>query len=601
MLSVVSPYPQFFDLTGLPLDGGKIYIGTAGLNPLAEANRITIYQDKDGTQPLAQPLRTQAGYIVSGSSPIRVYPSADDFSIAIYDKKGRLVVYEKSATSLANIQENLARADGGLYVGFAQEGDGAVVTNMRDQMRGQPKLISNYLSLAAAFTLLGGGTALGYGLPRVFLDLQGQSVDIGSGDLYWPLNVRLMNGDVRSTTGGRLILCSPYVRNPGLRAKEAYWPYMIGSGCDRVSFNCLTIISGLLRGVFRDSLWEQEHSHLVLVNSNGLWTEYNQFPGCEFAAQGGSQAILLDGNLSGTSPYSVGAGAGTADGSFGYNMFPQCKLDSTAPKVGMQIDGGGVLYGSLLQFRGYARGAGGAMIYLPTGAYYNRIGYSNFDIAAESFGTAANIVSVESAAQLWYNTGSIRSASPEMTFNNGAGADLRANNLFVEGPVLQDSAGNPVFNGGTQPTIIFDNLNRRRGVQPMFRAHRSADDTFPSGTTKQISMDAIDADTDSSAYTGGGFSPKFAGWYRVTGKVRVQATGTASACSLELRLNGVAISINGFGALGASMERDIDELLFLNGTTDVVTLHVLATDAAGPPTIIGSSTATSIAANFVRA
>ena len=33
MLSIASPFPQFFDLDGSPLDAGNVYIGIAGDNP----------------------------------------------------------------------------------------------------------------------------------------------------------------------------------------------------------------------------------------------------------------------------------------------------------------------------------------------------------------------------------------------------------------------------------------------------------------------------------------------------------------------------------------------------------------------------------------
>ena len=54
-----APYP-YFSFEGTALDGGKIYVGAANLDP--RTNPITVYQDAADTITWAQPLRTVAGY-----------------------------------------------------------------------------------------------------------------------------------------------------------------------------------------------------------------------------------------------------------------------------------------------------------------------------------------------------------------------------------------------------------------------------------------------------------------------------------------------------------------------------------------------------------
>lgn len=513
------------------------------------------------------------------------------------------------ASDNPGLQGLLAEPTGASRLGFIQAGDGAVATTVQTQLRGQTKLISNYLSLAVAFWVLGGGAALGYGMDPVVIDLQNQAVDIGSGELFRPINITLINGEVKSTTGGQIEFASPYVKDNVTRPRDAYYPWMAGNGARNVRFNCRTIFSCLIRGVFESCYWQDQYSHAVFVNSDLSWTEDNKFLFCEFAAKAGQEAILIDGNVLGTSLYSVGAGPGpvwdpgTPDGSFGYNIFEGCKIDSTAPKVGVRLLGGAVLYNAKLGFHGYARDNDGGIFYFPADANPARIAYCNFDISCESFGAAANIISQEAGSQLWYNYGSIRSASPEMKFYQAEpGQDNRANNISVIGAVLEDSGGNVVFNGATVQSTVFANLTRRRSIQPKFRAHRSASVSFTSNTTVQISMDAIDADTASDmgrpSASGGGFNPKFEGWYSVAGKLRLATAGATRDCGLELRLNGVVISSVLFGARDPTMERQISETLKLNGTTDLVTLHAFGFDNAGPPQIVGGSVATSICANF---
>jgi hypothetical protein len=80
---VHSPYPQFFDLAGKPIDGGYIYYGVAGQAP--ESNPITVYWDAAATIPATQPIRTIAGYPARSGAPANIFVNSE-YSVLIKDK-----------------------------------------------------------------------------------------------------------------------------------------------------------------------------------------------------------------------------------------------------------------------------------------------------------------------------------------------------------------------------------------------------------------------------------------------------------------------------------------------------------------------------------
>lgn len=116
-LAITSPLPQFFDLDGEPLQGGRLYFGEVGQNP--ETDPVTVYWDAAATQPVAQPVPTVNGYIVRGSStggmPTLVYAAAA-FSLTVRDRRGQLVLYVPDSSNISNDQTlleliNALRAD----------------------------------------------------------------------------------------------------------------------------------------------------------------------------------------------------------------------------------------------------------------------------------------------------------------------------------------------------------------------------------------------------------------------------------------------------------------------------------------------------------
>ncbi len=106
MYAITSPVPQFFDISGDPLDAGKIYIGVAGSNPLTSP--VSVYWDDAGTQPAAQPIRTVSGYPARNGKPARVYVATDDFSMTVMTRADVVVTTDLSVLSSATLRVDLA-------------------------------------------------------------------------------------------------------------------------------------------------------------------------------------------------------------------------------------------------------------------------------------------------------------------------------------------------------------------------------------------------------------------------------------------------------------------------------------------------------------
>lgn len=132
-LQIASPFQQFFDRDGSPLDNGFVYVGTANLNP--ETNPLTVYFDDALTIPAAQPLRTSNGYIMRNGSPARLYTSQENFSLTVREKNGVLVYTVADATSLSNLQTQLAAGSGSSMVGYNQGGIGAVDRTVQSRLQ----------------------------------------------------------------------------------------------------------------------------------------------------------------------------------------------------------------------------------------------------------------------------------------------------------------------------------------------------------------------------------------------------------------------------------------------------------------------------------
>ncbi len=97
--SVLAPYPLFTDRSGVPLTGGRIYVGTAGANPIT--NAISAYFDADLSIPAAQPVRTAGGYPLNTGSPAKLYVDAEEYSMVVQDAAGSTIYSSLNASLLS--------------------------------------------------------------------------------------------------------------------------------------------------------------------------------------------------------------------------------------------------------------------------------------------------------------------------------------------------------------------------------------------------------------------------------------------------------------------------------------------------------------------
>jgi hypothetical protein len=133
MTEIVSPFAQFFDVSGAPLNNGAIYIGTGSLD--AQSNPIPVYWDNALTIPALQPIRTLNGYIVRNGTPARIFCNADNFSMTVKTNTGRAVWSIQDATSDKSLLEILSQPDGASLIGFTQANTGTPARTVQDKLR----------------------------------------------------------------------------------------------------------------------------------------------------------------------------------------------------------------------------------------------------------------------------------------------------------------------------------------------------------------------------------------------------------------------------------------------------------------------------------
>lgn len=105
MQRLTNPIPIWIDGRGALVDAGYIYVGEADTDPEVEGNQLDLYLDQDLNVPIAQPLRTLGGMIVSGANAVQVFFAESDAAVRVLDANGQLVSYTPSiAVSQAEYQ-----------------------------------------------------------------------------------------------------------------------------------------------------------------------------------------------------------------------------------------------------------------------------------------------------------------------------------------------------------------------------------------------------------------------------------------------------------------------------------------------------------------
>jgi Tol biopolymer transport system component len=106
--AIKNPFPMFFDEDGLPLDGGYLFVGVAGLNP--PSNPQAIYWDEALTIPAAG-VRISGGFIINNGKPSVVY-AAGDYSILIKNKNDK-VLYSSLNSTVNDASQFMTELRGG--------------------------------------------------------------------------------------------------------------------------------------------------------------------------------------------------------------------------------------------------------------------------------------------------------------------------------------------------------------------------------------------------------------------------------------------------------------------------------------------------------
>ena len=140
MIATTTPFQQFFDLDGSPLDEGYIYFGAANLNP--ETAFVAIFWDEAGTQPAAQPVRTLKGYPVRAGAPAVIF-TADPYSMTIRNKRGQLIATIPEWPTTVDITAALAAPSGSNLVGYQPLGAAPTAWTVQNKLRESQSLMDN--------------------------------------------------------------------------------------------------------------------------------------------------------------------------------------------------------------------------------------------------------------------------------------------------------------------------------------------------------------------------------------------------------------------------------------------------------------------------
>ena len=191
---VTSPFPVFTDTDGLPLEGGYIDIGVAGLNPLS--NPLQVYWDEALTMP-ASNIRTTRGYPSRNGAAGYLYAPPGDFSILVRNKNGVVILSNlnivDTLTVVQNTVQNLiilkADINSPILTGIPEAPTASIGTStdqiattefVAKSLAGKNKLINGNMEIdqrnAGASKTFTAGGALAYGVDRWFVQCSGANI-----------------------------------------------------------------------------------------------------------------------------------------------------------------------------------------------------------------------------------------------------------------------------------------------------------------------------------------------------------------------------------------------------------------------------------------
>lgn len=115
--AITPPFPVYTGLDGDPLDGGKIYVGVANLDPVT--NPVQLYWDDALTITASQPILTSGGYPVRNGTPANFYAAVAVVSITVKDVVDVTVYTEPEFSGVDT---------------FLAPGTGAIVRSIQDKL-----------------------------------------------------------------------------------------------------------------------------------------------------------------------------------------------------------------------------------------------------------------------------------------------------------------------------------------------------------------------------------------------------------------------------------------------------------------------------------
>jgi Head binding len=294
MLQVQSPFQQFFDSSGTPLENGSLYVGSVNQNP--ETNPIALYWDDAATIPAAQPIKVSGGYPVRNGTPARVYTALEDYSMTVKDKKGRIVFTVLDATSLGNLQVALAAVTGSSLIGYQAAGAGSQSSTVKAQLD-QFIFVDSFIP---AGTVTSTTNCAPY-INAAFTVGAGKTVIFGMGAVYKADDTIIIKGDYTKILGrGATINSYATVRGVNFElVGGTRYPNNIdaqdlsvnGYGVGAYVFEARTSYSTYRRLSIGIPLANVSGRGLVLIGdeTNGTGPYYNTFVGCD--VQSGSSGL----------------------------------------------------------------------------------------------------------------------------------------------------------------------------------------------------------------------------------------------------------------------------------------------------------------------
>lgn len=125
MLAIDSPFSQYFETDGDPMDAGSVYFGVVNLDPVT--NPIPVYWDSDGLIPASQPIQTRNGYLIRAGAPAIVFANVD-YSVTAKNRNGEIVYTLRNSAEFNNfaqvgqlrsdLADGITTGKGGSLVGY---------------------------------------------------------------------------------------------------------------------------------------------------------------------------------------------------------------------------------------------------------------------------------------------------------------------------------------------------------------------------------------------------------------------------------------------------------------------------------------------------